>query len=76
MYFSVSNSLGSTGTVTIASPRLIDGSAVNGRVVTIPANAVEFRIGPFPTAVYGSTLIFTVSATTLTLRAYHFTPGQ
>lgn len=76
MYFSVSNSAGSTGTITIASPRLIDGSAVTSRVVSVPANAVEFRIGPFPTAYYGVTLNFTVSATTLTLRAYHFIPGS
>lgn len=76
MYLSVSNSAGSTGTVTISSPRIIDGQAVSARVVTIPANAAEFRIGPFPTASYGVTLNFTVSATTLTLRAYHFIPGQ
>jgi hypothetical protein len=76
MYFSVANSLGVTGTVTITVPRLIDGQSVASRVITIPANATEHRIGPFPTASYGTTLNFTVSATTLTLRAYHFTPGS
>lgn len=71
---SVANSAASTGTVTIVLPTLYDGQAVASRVVTIPANSsttIEHKIGPFPVANYGNPLNFTVSATTLTLRAYH-----
>lgn len=67
----VANSLGSTGTVTIVLPNLYDGQAVASRAVTIPANAVEHKIGPFPVSNYGNPVNFTTSATTLTFRAYH-----
>jgi hypothetical protein len=75
MHISVSNSAGSSGTVTISIYQTLDGLSAASKVVTVPNGAVEYRIGPFPTAVYGPTLNFTVSATTLTLRAYHTTSG-
>jgi hypothetical protein len=75
MHITVANSLGSTGTVTLNIVQTVDGLAAAGKTVTIPANAVEHRIGPFPTGVYGNTLTFTTSATTLTFRAYHTTSG-
>jgi hypothetical protein len=68
---SVANSAGTTGTVTITLPNLYDGQAVTSRAVSIPAAAVEHKIGPFPVTNYGNPVNFTVSATTLTLRAYH-----
>lgn len=75
MHISVSNSAGSTGTVTIAITQTVDGLSAASKVISVPAAAVEFRIGPFPTSIYGPNLGFTVSATTLTLRAYHTTSG-
>lgn len=67
----VANSLGVTGTVTVLLPNLYDGQAVASKAITIPANAVEHKIGPFPVTNYGNPVNFTVSAATLTLRAYH-----
>lgn len=76
MYLSVANSTGTPGTVTIAVAKTVDGLAVASRAVTIPANATEHRIGPFPTSTYGNSLGVTVSATTLSLRAYHFSSSN
>lgn len=71
MYLTVDNSAGTTGTVTVAIPTTVDGQAVTSKAYTIPLTSVGYHIGPFPTTVYGATLMLTVSASTLGLRAWH-----
>ena len=46
-----------------------DGVASPGRVITLAANAVK-RYGPFPTPVYGQTLMFTVDSALVKVAAY------
>lgn len=70
-YITIDNSSGSTGTVTIAIAQLVDGQAPASKTYTVPLSSTGYHIGPFPPSIYGSTVALTVSAATLTLRAWH-----
>lgn len=76
MHLDVSNSAGAPGTLTISYPQTVDGQAITPKAITIPATTNNVRIGPFPVQVYGTTINFTVSAATVTLRAWHQSPTQ
>lgn len=69
-WLEVSNSAGSSGTVTVAYANQVDGQVVPARSYTIPATTGKKRIGPFPVALFGATLIVTPSAATITIAAY------
>lgn len=71
----VSNSAGASGTVTVAFGSPVDGNTTSPKVATIPASTNDVPVGPFPPSIYGSRVSLTVSAATLTLRAYHITPN-
>lgn len=51
-------------TVTIVVTETVDGIAVPNRTVTIPATTGDKFIGPFPKAVYGDPISFTLSEVT------------
>lgn len=70
MWLEVSNSVASPGTINLVTPGDVQGRAVADDTVTIPASATRRRLGPFAKAVYGNSLQFTGSATTLTVAAY------
>lgn len=70
VWLEVSNSAGSSGTVTVAIPGQVDGQTVPAKSYTIPATTGKKRLGPYPPSVYGDPLIITPSATTITIAAY------
>lgn len=68
-WLEVTNGGGSAGTVTVAFPQKVDGQTVPVKSYSLAA-AAKARIGPFPPAVYGNTVVFTPSAATITVAAY------
>lgn len=69
-WLEVSNSAGSPGTVTVAYANTVDGQTIPVKSYSIPATTGKRRIGPFPVALFGTNLVITVSATTITIAAY------
>lgn len=62
---------GSTArTLTVHISKTVDGAAVASKTYSIAAAATKL-IGPFPTAVYGATLLLDVDNAELHLAAYH-----
>lgn len=61
----------------IAIPGLVDGDAVAGKTISLAAASGDVLVGPFPVAVYGSTVSLTgpALATTL-LSVIQFVPNQ
>lgn len=65
-----SNGASTARTVTILVPGTVDGQDVGDRAISIAAAASRY-IGPFPKAVYGSTVQVNVDNAELKLTAYH-----
>lgn len=70
----VANSAGSAGTVTVVTPGTSDGLAVADLTVSVPASGSRY-IGPFDEETFGHSMVVNVTATTLTLSAYHMPPA-
>jgi hypothetical protein len=68
-WLEVTNGGGGSGTLTVSYPNKVDGQTVPVKSYTIAA-AGKARIGPFPPALYGNTVVVTPSATTITIAAY------
>jgi hypothetical protein len=63
------NGGGSAATVTVAYPAKVDGQTVPAKSYSLAASA-KARIGPFPPAIYGNTVVVTASASSVTIAAY------
>lgn len=63
------NGGGSTATLAVAFANKVHGQTIPSKSYSIPA-AGKLRAGPFDPAAYGSTVVLTPSAATVTLAAY------
>lgn len=68
-WLEMTNSGGSSATVTIAYVQQVDGQTVPPRTYTLAA-AAKLRAGSFPVSLFGTTLVIQASAATVTLAAY------
>lgn len=68
-WLEATNGGGSAGTVTVTYPNKVDGQTVPAKSYSLAASA-KSRIGPFPVALFGSTVVVTPSAATITLAVY------
>ena len=51
-FIHIKNANGSAATLTIVTPKTVDGLAVADRTVSIPATSGDVMIGPLPAATY------------------------
>lgn len=72
-WLEVTNSAGSSGTLTVQPTRTVDGQTVTPVSHTIPATTVTpIKLGPFSTLDYSATLQFNGSAATILVSPYSF----
>jgi hypothetical protein len=70
MWVEVTNSTGSTKTLTVQQPNKQDGVSSPGKVYSL-ATTVKRRIGPFPVGTYGTDVLFNAeAASTMTIMGY------
>ena len=70
-WLEVTNSAGSSGTLTVQPTRTVDGQMVQAVTHTIPATTtVPIKFGPFSAMDYSSSLEFNGSAATILVAAY------
>ena len=70
-WLEVTNSAGSSGTITIQPTRQVDGQSVTPVTKTIPATTLTpIKYGPFSTQDYGPILLFNGSAATILVSPY------
>jgi hypothetical protein len=74
-WIEVTNTGGSTATLTIAQLGVQDGVASPGKVFSL-ATTVKRRIGPFPIGIYGASVSLTPqSGSTITIMGYQLAAG-
>jgi hypothetical protein len=69
MWVEVTNSGGSTYTLTAAQVNAQDGVASPGKQWSLTA-AAKRRLGPFPVSIYGTAVLFTPQNVALTIKGY------
>ena len=70
MWLEISNSAGSSGTVTLVTPGKSGSLNIEDPIITVPATTNRKRYGPFSKTLFGDNLEFNGSAATLTVSAY------
>jgi hypothetical protein len=68
-WIEATNGGGSAATLTVAYANKVDGQTVPAKSFPLAASA-KTRIGPFPAALFGNTVVVTPSAASVTLVAY------
>jgi hypothetical protein len=69
IWLEVTNGGGSAGTITVAYASKVDGQTVPAKSYSLAASAKR-RIGPFPVTLFGTNVVVTPSAATITIAAY------
>ena len=69
-FISVANASGGPETITVNATKNCDQGFDHNVAVSVPDNATDFLIGPFPTAIFGRTAAVTYSSETgITIQA-------